>query len=66
MSDKTYPYLVLDTFSNRFQSEPVVGYFTTRSAAEDNATARNRQTNDPYGMKRYIVLDDNAEGSISP
>ena len=55
MSDDQYPYLVLDAHSSRFQSEPVVGYFRTRRAAEDNATIRNSQRNDPYGMKRYII-----------
>ena len=58
MTQHDYPYLVLDTLSSRLQSEPVVGYFLTRQAAEDNATLRNSQRNDPYGMKRYIVLEE--------
>ena len=58
MNNETYPYLVLDTFSNRCQSEPVVGYFCTRHAAEENATIRNSRLNDPYGMKRYIVFEE--------
>ena len=53
-----YPYLVLDLLSTRFQSEPVMGYFCTRQAAEDNATLRNSRRNDPYGMKRYIVIEE--------
>lgn len=50
-----YPYLVLDSFSSRLQSEPVVGYYRTRKAANENARIRNNQLNDPYGMKRYII-----------
>jgi len=57
-----YPYYVLDTQSNRFQSEPIVGYFETRQAADTNATLRNSQVNDPYGMKRYIVFDTRIDG----
>jgi hypothetical protein len=63
LKDDEYPYLVLDTFSRRFKSEPVAGYFRTRQAAQDNAARRNSQLNDPYGMKRYIVFDTQEEGT---
>lgn len=62
MNEDPCPYLVLDTFSSRFKSEPVAGYFTTRHAAEENARCRNNQRNDPYGMTRYIVFDTTEEG----
>lgn len=62
MSDD-YPYLVCDSWSYRFKSEPVMGYFKTRTEAEESARRRNRA--DPRltnGLPRYRVFEMHDEG----
>lgn len=62
MSDD-YPYLVCDSWSYRFKSEPVIGYFKTRDEAEESARRRNLTcptlTN---GLPRYRVFEITDEG----
>lgn len=60
MSADDYPYLVCDSWSYRFKSEPVMGYFKTRTEAEESARKRNLTVSaDTNGLKRYLVFEVN-------
>jgi hypothetical protein len=53
-----YRYLVLDSWSYRFQTEPVLGEYQTRAEAEAKAKCMNRDTVKP----RYTVFAMGDEG----